>query len=176
MYPECPLTKKMTELNRSSFNMVGQYIKNFEEDFCSFEIFTDDPNLENTTIPMKISVDPFYGSSGDATIFNIFIQPVCGEVNLEPVLLPNTFYNTPLWSPVEIIYDPFYADLNCGATSFQLVQLDINGFIIDEQNDMVVGTPIDRVTQPGTYDFAIQSQVESANNGIFTAQSEPITL
>lgn len=40
---------------------------------------------------------------------------------------------------------------------------------------MVVGTPIDRVTQPGVYDFAILSYVETAND-MFTAQSEPITL
>lgn len=97
MYPECPITTKLSELGRSNFNMVGQYITNFDQDFCSFDIFTEDPNLENTTIPMKITVDPVFGGSGDATIFNIFIQPTCGDVIVEPVLLPSTSYNVSLW-------------------------------------------------------------------------------
>lgn len=124
LYPECPLVESFTELNQNDYNLAGSYIAEYDPNTCAFSIFTEDPNLEDQTIPMQITISPMFNPLGaDQCLFDIYISTSCGAVDPEAVFFPDNFFNVYLWAPVSVEFDPLYADPNCAVTDFVIVPL-----------------------------------------------------
>lgn len=90
---------------------MGNYIKNFKDDTCEFEIYTDDLALESANIPMMLEITPMYGPEPAEHYFNIIIQGACGEVLLDPVEFVASQFQVNLWNTLDIGYEPFFAEI-----------------------------------------------------------------
>ena len=175
MYPECPVTAAFTEQGESDYNVRGTYIQNFNVADCAFEVFTDDPSLEETVIPLLMSFEPLYGGLGDYVEFDLAIISSCGEPTLLPVVFDSDRFQVNLWDDLQIPFSPYVADENCGDTTFSMLtsfsnrrNLDNTAgsiFDADFEENLVFGVAVDRVTAPGIYNFSIQTNYLMKNGG-----------
>lgn len=115
LYPVCPVVVNMVEAGYETFNVMDTYVYDFVDDSCEFNVFNDNLDLQGVSIPMTITAEPYFGGIGARNDFWINILPQC-DPYVEPVSFENYLYSIPLWSPVEVSFDPFFADEACGAT------------------------------------------------------------
>jgi len=142
IYPECPLTESFTELNQNGYNLAGTYITDYDPETCAFTVYTNEPQLEDATIPMQITISPLYNFAGsDQCLFDIYISASCGAIVPDPINFTQTFFEIYLWAPEPIDFDALYADEACAITEFVIVPLQPNTppFV---QVEMVNDTPM----------------------------------
>ena len=108
-HPECPVKTSFIEEGEDNYNIMGDYIQNFNDEDCSFEIFTDDPSLSDAIIPLRMEFEPMFGGLGDAYDFELAILSGCTDKDPAPVKFAKDRFSVNLWTD---LFVPFEMDLD----------------------------------------------------------------
>ena len=84
-----------------------------------------------------------------------------------------------LWAELNVPFEPTIPSPACGETTFSLVQNDggVTAFQADWEENLVFGTPVDRVTEPGLYSLSIKTDFVVERTGeVQSVLSDPIRV
>ena len=175
-HPECPIKQSFTEKGEDEFNIAGDYIHNFNEEDCSFEIFTEDPGLAEAIIPLRMEFEPMYGGLGDAYDFELAILSGCADEDPTPVVFPVDRVSVSLWTDLQVPFEMSGSGNACGRTEYEMVAPQITAFEADFAEGLVFGTPTDRVNEPGVYSVAIATNLHMDDGSVRSAVSDEIRI